>query len=344
MIVLPVAASAQSLARFSLDSVVAIDVFQGENTVDRPNIIVDVTGVVRLAEGWMIYVRPWFRQPRSPEWDKEIYQAALQYQRAGSVSTRVDLGYISSPIGLGMLDTRPGINPTIAPHLSYLTTMPVFDPTAPRVRPMAASYPLGGQVTLSTTAWDARGALVSSSPARAYVINGGRNPRATPVLVAGGGLTPRTGLRLGVSFAHGAYATREELTTTALGDGRGSTIVSFEGEYAFGYTKLAGELTRNRLESHVGAESAYSWFVQGMQTLTPRWFVAGRQEGTSAPPLRTGIVPGRRTRFHTSEATVGFHIGRELTTRVSYMARKPFTRSARDHQAGVSLVWTHRWW
>lgn len=344
MILLPVSSSAQSLARFSLDSAAAIDIFRGENTVDRPNIILDITGVVRLADGWIAYVRPWFRQPRAPEWEKQIYQAALQYQRAGRISTRMDLGYIVSPIGLGMLDTRPGINPTIAPHLSYVTTMPVFDPTAPRVRPIAASYPLGGQVTWSTTTWDVRGALVNSSPSRAYVTNGGANPRATPVVVAGGGVTPRTGRRVGVSFAHGAYATREELTTTAHGSQRRSTIVSLEGEYAFGYTKLAGELTRNRLDSNTSTETAYAWFVQGVQTLTPRWFVAGRQEGTSAPPLRTGIVRGTRSTFHTSEATLGFRVARELTTRVSYLARKPFTRPTWDHQAGVSLVWTHRWW
>ena len=61
----------------------AVDLFRGEDTVDRPNIVVDVTGVVRLADGWRLYVRPWFRQPRTAEWDKEIYQAAIQYERSG---------------------------------------------------------------------------------------------------------------------------------------------------------------------------------------------------------------------------------------------------------------------
>ena len=65
------------------------------------------------------------RQPRNgPNWDKEIYQAAIQYERSGHVSTRVDVGYIVSPIGLGMMDTRPGVNPTIAPHLSYVSRCP----------------------------------------------------------------------------------------------------------------------------------------------------------------------------------------------------------------------------
>ncbi len=337
-------AAAQSLARFSLDSVVAVDVFRGENTADRPNIVIDVTGVLRLADGWMVYVRPWFRQPRTAEWDKEIYQAALQYERRGVISTRVDAGYIVSPIGLGMMDTRPGVNPTIAPHLSYVTPMPVFDPTAPRARPIASSYPLGGQVTVSTRRWDARGALISSAPSRQYVINGGPNPRATPVLVAGGGYTARPGLRVGLSFAHGAHATRSELTTTTFGDRRNASIVALEGEYAFGYTKIAAEFTRNRLESHLGAETAYAWFVQGVHTLTPRTFVAARQEGTSAPPLRTATSVGRRTLFQTSEATFGYRIIPQLTARASFMARKAFTRNTWDHQAGFSLVWAQRWW
>jgi hypothetical protein len=340
----PVAAQSQSLARFSLDSVVAVDLFRGEGTVDRPNVIVDITGVVRLADGLVLYVRPWFRQPRTPEWDKEIYQAALQWERSGTVSTRVDAGYIVSPIGLGMMDTRPGVNPTIAPHLSYVTPMPVFDPTAPRARPVASTYPLGAQVTVSTVRWDVRGAVVSTAPTRPYVINSGTNPRPTPVLVAGGGVTPTAGLRLGLAIAQGDHATSDELTTTAFGDSRGTTVLAFEGEYAFGYTRIAGEVLRNRIQSHAGAETAYSWFVQGMQTVTPRIFVAARQEGTSAPPLRAPINPRERTSFHTTEATVGYRIIPDLTVRASYMARRPYTRTTWDHQGGVSLVWARRWW
>jgi hypothetical protein len=262
-----------------------------------------------------VYVRPWFRQPRATTWEKEIYQAAVQYERPGTVAMRLDAGYIVSPIGLGMMDTRPGVNPTITPHLTYLISMPVFDRTAPRVSPIAATYPLGSQVTVSTTHWDVRGALVNSAPNRSFAINGGDNPRATPVVVGGAGVTPRTGLRLGVSFARGAYATRDELTTTASGDQRGMTVIAFEGEYAFGYTKLAGEFMGDRLDTSVGAVVAYAWFVQGAQTLSPRWFAAARQEGSSAPP---GLASGRRTSMHISEATLGFRIGSGLTARGSY--------------------------
>jgi hypothetical protein len=335
-------APAQELARFSLDSVAAIDFFQGENASDRPNIIFDITGVVRLADGWLVYVRPWLRQPRNPTWEKEIYQAALQYDRRGRVATRVDAGYIVSPVGLGMMDTRPGLNPTILPHLSYLISMPLFDPTAPRVQPVSATYPLGAQLTLSTTRWDARGAIVNSAPSREFVINGDDNPRATPVVVGGAGLTPRVGLRLGISFAHGASATSDELTTKE--GRRDMTLISGEAEYAFAYTKLSAEFTRTRFDTNIGADSAYAWFVQGVQTISPQWFVAARQEGVSAPPFLSGIVPGVRTYFHVTEATVGYRITADLTARGSFVSRKPFTRSSHDLQGGVSVVWAHRWW
>jgi hypothetical protein len=348
MVLVSAPAHAQSPARFSLDSAVGIDVFRGQNTVEDPNIVVDVTAVVRLTDGWLLYVRPWFREPRLPHiedpdsWDKEIYQAAVQYERSGPISTRIDAGYIVSPIGLGMMDTRPGVNPTIAPHLSYLQSMPLFDPRAPRINAIAGTYPLGVQLTLSTSRWDGRVAVVSSAPTRSYVINADGNPKSTPVVVAGGGITPTIGLRVGAAIASGTYATPDELTIPR-DDGLGFRMLNVEGEYAFGYTKISGEFTTDQLDTTTGSEHARAWFVQGMHTITPRWFVAGRQEGVSAPPLRTGVTAGIRRTFHTSEATLGYRLTRDFTLRSSFMARKAYTRTAWDQQLGLSLVWTRRW-
>ena len=74
----PLAAQSESLARFSLDSVVAVDLFQGREhrrpTQHRRRHHRRRPAGRRLA----LYVRPWFRQPRTSEWDKEIYQAAIQ--------------------------------------------------------------------------------------------------------------------------------------------------------------------------------------------------------------------------------------------------------------------------
>ena len=106
----PVAAEAQTLARVSVDGAIAIDQFVGQNSFDRPSVIIDVTAVARLADRWVVYVRPWIRHdPRNQVWNNEIYQAAVQYERPGPIAVRMNAGYIVSPIGLGLVDSRPDV-------------------------------------------------------------------------------------------------------------------------------------------------------------------------------------------------------------------------------------------
>jgi hypothetical protein len=344
------AGSAQSVARFSLESVVEADEFAGESASSRPQVVVDVSLAVRMGDNWQIYVRPWFRLPRPnaptaavPPWDKELYQAGIRYERRGPIAVRLDAGYILSPIGLGLYDVRPGINPTIVPHLSYLTPMPVFDPTVPRVSAVSASYPLGAQLTVSTGRWDARAAVINAAPTRIYAVGAATNPAQAPAIVAGGGVTPIAGLRLGASIAHGVYATPEEITVPAT-QGRAMTMAGGEGEWAFGGTKLSAEWLRTGFETLAGTSVAYEWFVQGQQTLSARWFVAGRREGTSAPPLVNGIVPGTRMDLDVFEATAGFRVTPDVTLRGSYYTRRFYGASDWTNQAGVSVVWARRWW
>ena len=120
--------------RFGLDTTASVDLFRGDNVNDRPQIIVDVTGTARLGRGWQAYFRPWFRLPRpsttttpAVPWDAQIYQASLQYEHSGPISTRVDLGFMPSPIGLGLFDVNPRQNPTVAGHLNYFVPMLPFD-------------------------------------------------------------------------------------------------------------------------------------------------------------------------------------------------------------------------
>ena len=348
--VVPAQASAQSVARFSIESVVAVDEFGGESASHRPEVVVDVSMAIRIGDRWQAFVRPWFRlqgpstpTAPAPDWDKEIYQAGLEYERHGDLSTRIDLGYMLSPIGLGVFDTRPGVNPTIVRHISYHSPMPVFDPTGPQVSAVSATYPLGAEVSMSTTMWDARAAVINSAPTQRYVLGAVTNPRQTPVFVAGAGVTPATGLRVGVSVGHGAYATPDEITTPAS-RGRLMTMAGGEGEWAFGGTKVGGEILRTSFETMADRAIATEWFVQGTHTLSPRWFVAARREGTSAPPLVNGIIVGSRTGLAAFEATAGFRVSPDVTLRGSYYTRKSFGESTWTDQVGVSVVWAHRWW
>ena len=89
---------------------------------------------------------------------------------------------------------------------------------------------------------------INSAPTQRYVLGAVTNPRQTPVFVAGAGVTPATGLRVGVSVGHGAYATPDEITTPAS-RGRLMTMAGGEGEWAFGGTKVGGEILRTSFET-----------------------------------------------------------------------------------------------
>jgi hypothetical protein len=342
-------ASAQELERFTADSVIAVDVFRGENVSDRPQIVIDASAGMRVGDHWQLFIRPWLRKARpttptgvAPAWDAQLYQAGARYERPGPIATRFEIGQLVAPIGLGMLDWRPNLNPTIVPHLSYVVSMPAFDTTIPRQTPIAQNYPLGAQVTVSTLRWDTRVAVINAAPTHGWSIGADNNPRQAPILAGGAGITPVVGLRLGVSLAHGQYVAREETRTRT--DGRTMTLVGGEGEYAFRYTKLAGEMIRTSFETTAGSAEAYQYFIQGVQTLTPRLFAAARHEGTSAPPLVNGVVPGRRTHMKMIEATAGIRVTPDVTLRTSYYARQPYNATLWDNQVGLSLVWTRRWW
>jgi hypothetical protein len=348
-----VPAAAQAANRFALDSVLSVDVFGGENVSRDPQIIIDVSGGARIGDHVQVYFRPWLRLPRPntrnapiPDWSHELYQAGIRYERpsrGGRLATRFDLGYNVSPIGLGVLDTRPSLNPTIGAHISYLTPMPAFDLTVPRVSVISATYPLGGQATVSSAHWDARAAVLNSTPTRIYAVGRPGSPRQAPAFAAGAGITPIAGLRVGASFARGHYATMQEVTGLRPVE-RSVLIAGAEGEYAIRYTKISGEFLRSRFERFAGQAVAYEWFVQGTQTIAPRWFVAARHEGTQAPPLVTATTIGRATRMTIAEATVGFRVTTDVTLRASYYTRKSYGAAAWDQQAGVSAVWARKWW
>jgi len=176
-----------------------------------------------------------------------------------------------------------------------------------------------------------------------HVVGIAVKPRQTPVIELGGGITPVIGLRFGASMAHGKYATRKEMTTP-IANGRMMTMVSGEGEYAFRYTKINGEIVRTSFETLAQPAVAYEYFVQGIQTLTPRWFVAARNERSSAPPLATGIVAGSRTTLSLVETTAGYRVNPDVTLRTSYYARKLYIAKTWDKQVAVSVVWAKRWW
>ena len=159
-------------------------------------------------------------------------------------------------------------------------------------------------------------------------------------MVVGGGVTPFVGLRVGASVTHGGWQRANESPT--ITENRDATIVTIESEFSFRYTKLLGEWVRDTMETSGADTVATGWYVQGQQTLTPRWFVAGRVERMSAPAL-TPLLTLNEQHLNGVEETLGFRLTPELTIRADHRARQGFGRPGFDHQVALSAVWWKRW-
>jgi len=182
------------------------------------------------------------------------------------------------------------------------------------------------------------------SPVRSWILGSATNPVSTPVFEAGAGITPATGLRLGVSFAHGVFLKDEELNPNAARGDRTVTLIGFEGDYAVRYTKVTGEFVHDSFVIPGLDAPAYAWFIQATQTLSPRWAIGGRHEGTDAPVAGNGAIFRAQPRLLANELTARYRITREFTVKASYYARQPYGRQTWDQQGGVQVVWQKRWW
>ncbi len=285
---------------------------------------------------------PIVQRLQSGQWNRDIWIAALRYERPGPIGVRVDAGLIPAPIGLANLTVRrPHLNPTISSPSSLFSQLPPLEPAlrAPRANLLGGLYPLGGQVTVSGAHWDVRAGVIDTSPLRRRRILSRTNPpRFTNVLV-GGGVTPFVGFRVGASMTHGGWQRAGESPVVA--STHDATVVTIESEFLYAYTKVAGEWVRDSIGTSLGTRVASGWFVQGQQTLAPRWFVSGRVERMSSPFVRAAGVLDQQ--LAGVEEVVGFRVTPEWTLRLGHRARRVFGRSTYDNQAAASIVWWRRW-
>lgn len=344
------ATSQPLLAQQARPSVLAIDTTAGfDETVDfdgngQTGVVVDAVISAGLGGGFETIVWPIAQRLASGEWNKQIWIASVRYQRPGLIRLRIEGGLIPSPIGLATLALRPHLNPTISQPSSLFSSLPALEIRGPRTNLLGAIYPFGAQVTLSGAHWDGRAAIIDTSPLRRRRIFAETNPPQFANFVVGGGITPVVGLRMGASVTHGGWQRAGE-TPLATSD-RDATVLTVESEFSFAYTKLAGEWVRDIIETSTGVRVASGWFLQGQQTLAPRWFVAGRIERISAPfvsPLLVFPPLVEPQRLVGSEEVLGFRVTPEITLRLGHRARRGFGRPTYDHQASVSIVWWKRW-
>lgn len=328
------------------------------DAVDDPFLFLDATATVRLGRGFDAIVRPYAHRLPGGTWSAQMYQLQLRYQSPTAIPIRVDAGIISSPLGLATLELRQDLNPTVGPPFYYFAPLPSFDGNPDRVRLLTGGYPIGAMVSASGGSWDARAGVIDETPARKrHVFESNGRPVALQV-IAGGGFSPRPGLRIGAGFGKGPYrrtsglasASNDDYTDgTATADqqavpsteNRNATVLNVETELAFGYTRLSAEWIRDRFETDSAPAVARGFYVQAVQTITPRVFAATRFVRVSTPVFRNATRTRRTSGSY--EATVGYRISPELTLRGGYETSRWFTSSAWNHAAAASVVWARRW-
>lgn len=323
---------------FAIDTVAAVDEVVDNNGNFVTGVTLDAVVSADFGRGFQGIVRP-IALRRGGTWNRQIWLATLRYERPGPVGIRIDGGLIPSPVGLANLTLRPHLNPTISQPSSLFTGLPPLEVRGPRANLIGAVYSYGAHVTVSGLHWDARAAVIDASPIRPREVFAEANPPRFANVIVGGGVTPFVGLRVGASLTRGGWMRAGE--SPSITADRDATIVTLESEFSFRYTKLSGEWVRDTVETSAGDRAASGWFVQGQQTLAPRWFVAGRIERMSSPAVLPAFVVQQR--LNGVEETLGYRLTPEITLRLGHRARRGFGRPGYDHQGAVSVVWWKRW-
>jgi hypothetical protein len=343
MVLVAVGQDVHAQSRFSdrtaIEAVAAISTDSTDFT--DPMLVFDAVATVRVGAGFDVIVRPYSRRLPGGDWSAEFYQLQVQYQSATRVPIRVDAGVITSPLGLGTLEMRPDRNPVIGSPFYYYSPLPRFDARPERMNLLAPGYPIGVVVSASSTRWDVRGGVTDGTPARMRHGLSPDRPAATPNLVAGGGVTPMPGLRLGTAVAHGRY--RPSSGTVSLpGDEAAATVFNVEGEYAVGFTRVTGEWIVDRFETASDPAISRGYTVLAVRTLSPRVFVAGRTSRVSTPVY----TPAGRVRRSAvgADATLGYRVTPEVTLRAGYQGVRGYGVPDWEHAVATSIVWSKRWW
>jgi hypothetical protein len=341
MIAIAMPAAAQETGRWggrtaAFDTVIGVQDFWGDAGQWPTQFVVDLSGTVEVAPGVQATVRPKLWRNRG-EWKALLDQASIRYEVEKGSGWRVEAGRFPSPIGLGMTENRPNINPgVIWYHRPYYAPLPSLGATAPRASLVSSTYPYGVQVSTSARRWDARAGWMDRAPVEFWQ-QVDHTPRRSNVVV-GAGLTPKQGLRIGVASAAG----RLPAVAGDGGEGWRYRMVNVEGEFAFANTRLSGEWTHDVFAAPVQSHTAHGWTLQGRQTLTPRWFAHSRVSTVTAPAAVGATFVARE--YRSVDTAVGYLVNPEITIRLGHAALKPYTRTELDHQVGVSLMWSRRWW
>lgn len=339
----PVSVYAQTSAigatrRIAFDTVAGLQDFSGADSPWQTVYIIDNSAGIEIRRGWQVSVRPVIKRIRGA-WDVYLDQLSLRYETTRWANWRFEAGKFASPVGLGMTELRASQNPgVIWWHRPYYMPLPSLGPGLPRASLVSAVYPTGASVSASRERWDARAAILDRPPVEFWQGWAGSYHAANGV--AGFGVTPRQGLRIGATTAWGAWTDE-----TPEHPEERYRLVNIEGDFAFGYTRISGEWIRDTFHTPNGPQVSSGATAQVQYTIAPRWFAHSRASVMHSPEAVLS-APGTfvAREYRVIETTLGFRLTPDVTLRVAHAAMQNWGLSSVDNQLGVSFVFARRWW
>ena len=325
----------------AIEAVAAISASSSD--ADDPFVFLDLANTIRVNEKLDVIVRPYARRLPGGDWDALLYQAQIRYQPAERV--RLDAGIIASPLGLGTFELRQDLNPLVGSPFYYFAPLPAFERPSDRVQLFSGGYPLGAILSVSGRWWDARTGITDGTPARYRKILRTTTRRRPLSSSPGRGSRPCRGSASAPASRTAHIAARTIRTTTDCPTTRCSPTrmppSSTSRPSAIAYTRLSGEWVRDSFENDGSPAVSRGFYVQGVQTITPRIFTAARFTRVSAPVLVSTTV-ARSTR-KALELSGGYRITPQITVKAGYEGGQRFNVTDWTHAAVASVVWSRRW-
>ena len=245
--------------------------------------------------------------------DSQIQQAALRYSsnssNAGNSSAFyfIEAGKIRPPIASTSERRLSTQNPLIGqPNLLY------------------APYPLGIQLAGSSGWLDYRAALVDLPPIDPEYLPS--DPGSTLRPDVGLGLTPLTGLRLGLAYTKGPYLNKDlnvDLPPGSDWKDFDQRIWGFEFQFSRGYAELNSELifAQYDVPFQSGSTDVMGYFLEFKYTFTPRFYCAFRLERNEIPLVRDmGDVPwlAQKLTVHDVEIGLGYRFSPDTQLKLAF--------------------------
>ncbi len=282
---------------------------------------------IEAVRAYAAYLR--FRPWRGRAFDVQAGRIPPSFGAYGRRSYATDDAFIGYPLGYQYLTSlRADAVPASADDLLRM-----------RARGWRASYPVGdpiarpGMPIVNALRWDTgvQGHWSDSHSDIAVSLTNGTlsNPRVADnngsKQVSGRlGLTPVTGLALGVSAARGGWASRDlPGSSHAIQQAFG-----VDGEYSRGQWLVRGELLWSRWSlpivltpSETSAVRATAGWIEGRYRLTPRIFAALRVDALGFSRIRGTLFGGAPTTWDAPvrrvETVAGYYLQRNLIARIS---------------------------